>query len=80
VLLGERTGEATELVDALGNVLERMSSRTRRPIRFLEPEQTMPADLPSDSQMLEGDSALPAPEAAASSSAVVTLTRSASRR
>jgi two-component system, sensor histidine kinase LadS len=80
VLLGERTGEATELVDALGSVLERMSSRTRRPIRFLEPEQTMPADLPSDSQMLEGDSALPAPEAAAFSPAGVTLTRSASRR
>jgi two-component system, sensor histidine kinase LadS len=60
-------------------LLEGMSSRTRRPIRFLEPEQTMPAGLPSDSQLLEGDSALPAPETLAEPSAGVAFTRSASR-
>jgi two-component system, sensor histidine kinase LadS len=79
VLLGERMGEPTELAEALTTLLEGMSSRTRRPIRFLEPEQTMPAGLPSDSQLLEGDSALPAPETLAEPSAGVAFTRSASR-
>jgi two-component system, sensor histidine kinase LadS len=79
VLLGERMGEPTELAEALTTLLESMSSRTRRPIRFLEPEQTMPAGLPSDSQLLEGDSALPAPETLAAPAAGVAFTRSASR-
>jgi len=79
VLLGERMGEAAELTDALASLIESMSSRTRRPIRFLEPEQTMPQGLPSDSQMLDGDSGLPPPDAVASTSAGVALTRSASR-
>jgi two-component system, sensor histidine kinase LadS len=78
VLLGERMGEAPELTDALTSLLEGMSSRTRRPIRFLEPEHTMPAGLPSDSQMFDGDSQLP-PEALASPSPGVSLSRSASR-
>jgi two-component system, sensor histidine kinase LadS len=55
-----------------------MSSRTRRPIRFLEPEQTMPVGLPSDSQLLEGDSQLPA-EPVAAASAGGSVSRSASR-
>jgi two-component system, sensor histidine kinase LadS len=80
VLLGERVGEATELTDALTSLIESMSSRTRRPIRFLEPEQTMPVGLPSDSQMLDGDSGLPPPEALASTAAGAAFTRSASRR
>jgi two-component system, sensor histidine kinase LadS len=79
VLLGERTGEAAELTDALTSLLESMSSRTRRPIRFLEPEQTLPAGLPSDSQLLEGDSGLPPPEALVPAAPGVVLTRSASR-
>jgi two-component system, sensor histidine kinase LadS len=79
VLLGERMGEAPELTDALTSLLESMSSRTRRPIRFLEPEQTMPVGLPSDSQLLEGDSGLPPAEPLAPSSRGVVLTRSASR-
>jgi two-component system, sensor histidine kinase LadS len=78
VLLGERMGEAPELTDALTTVLDSMSSRTRRPIRFLEPEQTMPVGLPSDSQLLEGDSQLPA-EPVAAASAGGSVSRSASR-
>jgi two-component system, sensor histidine kinase LadS len=79
VLLGERTGEAAELTDALTSLLESMSSRTRRPIRFLEPEQTLPAGLPSDSQLLEGDSGLPPPEALVPAAPGAVLTRTASR-
>jgi len=79
VLLGERMGEASELTEALTALIESMSSRTRRPIRFLEPEQTMPVGLPSDSQLLDGDSGLPPPEALASTSAGAGFTRSASR-
>jgi two-component system, sensor histidine kinase LadS len=79
VLLGERMGEAPELTEALTTLIESMSSRTRRPIRFLEPEQTMPVGLPSDSQMLDGDSGLPPPEALPSSAAGAALTRNASR-
>jgi two-component system, sensor histidine kinase LadS len=78
VLLGERMGEAPELTDALTTVLDSMSSRTRRPIRFLEPEQTMPVGLPSDSQLLEGDSQLPV-EPVAAASAGGSVSRSASR-
>jgi two-component system, sensor histidine kinase LadS len=74
VLLGERMGDAAELTDALASLLGSMSSRTRRPIRFLEPEHTMPVGLPSDSQLLEGDSVLPPGDAQG-----VPLSRSASR-
>lgn len=37
VLLGERTMDADQLEEALDHLLDNMSSRTRRPIRFLEP-------------------------------------------
>jgi two-component system, sensor histidine kinase LadS len=56
VLLNERMLEAPELVDALGGLLRGMSSRTRRPIRFLEPEATQPVPMESDSALLASDS------------------------
>jgi two-component system, sensor histidine kinase LadS len=59
VLLDERMAEAPELVEALDEVLGGMSPRTRRPIRFLEPETTEPAPLASDSSLLESDSVPP---------------------
>ena len=63
VLLDERTSEAPELVDALDGLLGGMSPRTRRPIRFLEPEVTQPVPIENDSSLLEsGDSGLPVPE------------------
>lgn len=49
VLLDERVGESAELVAALAEVLARMSPRTRRPIRFLNPEKTKPAPLAPES-------------------------------
>ena len=45
VLLNERTMEAPQLAAALDDLLDGMSPRTRRPIRFLEPESTMPAPM-----------------------------------
>jgi len=45
VLLSERPAEAADLPAALGEVLAAMSPRTRRPIRFLEPEDTHPVPL-----------------------------------
>lgn len=81
VLLCERMVEADDLPRELGALLSSMSARTRRPIRFLQPEDTLPVPLPDtaggpgavDSE-LPHDAAEPraAPEAA--------LSRSASRR
>jgi len=79
VLLDERMSEVPELVDALDGLLGGMSPRTRRPIRFLEPEATRPAPMVSDSSPLESDSALPMPEGAGASAAI-SLGRNASRR
>lgn len=76
VLLEERRSEAPELVDALGELLGKMSSRTRRPIRFLEPEVTLPAAMESDSSLRESDS-LPLPPQAPAMAPP--LSRSASR-
>lgn len=45
VLLGEHLMEASELTEALDRLLGDMSARTRRPIRFLEPQATRPASL-----------------------------------
>lgn len=56
VLLEERALEPAELVESLDALLGSMSPRTRRPIRFLEPETTEPAALSSDSSLLEQDS------------------------
>jgi diguanylate cyclase (GGDEF)-like protein len=49
VLLGERMGEAYDLMEHLSQLLAEMSPRTRRPIRFLEPELTRPMGLEADS-------------------------------
>ena len=49
-LLSERALSAHELTDALAEILAGMSSRSRRPIRFLEPEVTRPMPLEPDSQ------------------------------
>ena len=76
VLLDERMAEAPELVEALDDLLGGMSPRTRRPIRFLEPENTEPAPLASDSSLLEPESE--PPKAPAGSGAPI-LSRSASR-
>lgn len=71
VLLKERGMEPPELVEALDALLGSMSPRTRRPIRFLEPDITEPAPLAADSSLFEPDSvpsndgARPAPRAQA---------------
>ena len=53
VLLDERVMDAAELAEKLGEVLAGMSPRTRRPIRFLDPENTHPSPLGADSSMLD---------------------------
>jgi hypothetical protein len=73
-------GEPEELVDALDELLESMSPRTRRPIRFLEPEETQPQALETDSALLGADSVLPATQPIttqpmAAGGSVVPLTR-----
>ncbi|MCM2251996.1 MAG: diguanylate cyclase [Ramlibacter sp.] len=65
VLLEDRAPEAPELVRSLSELLATMSPRTRRPIRFLEPEATMPATIDSDSSLLESDSLPPSAQAPA---------------
>jgi len=65
VLLAERSADPEALVDALDDLLAGMSPRTRRPIRFLQPETTEPAQMDSDS-LRDKDSGLPASEAAMS--------------
>lgn len=48
VLLNEKLMEGPELSKALADLLDGMASRTRRPIRFLEPELTRPTPLDTD--------------------------------
>ena len=80
VLLEERILEAPELVHALDEMLGTMSSRTRRPIRFLEPEVTLPVPMDSESSLLESDSVPPSPPLAPAPPAMAPgLSRSASR-
>lgn len=55
VLLEERVMEADELVDALAELMRSMSSRTRRPIRFIQPENTQPAGLQDSSLLSDED-------------------------
>jgi diguanylate cyclase (GGDEF)-like protein len=57
-LLEERMLEPPELVEALSELLGSMSTRTRRPIRFLQPEDTHPQPL-QDSSVLEEHEMLP---------------------
>lgn len=47
VLLSEVIPDQRTILEELGNVLEGISPRTRRPIRFLEPATTLPAPLSS---------------------------------
>lgn len=49
VLLHERHGSDTELAQALADLIQHMGPRSRRPIRFLEPEMTRPMPLEEDS-------------------------------
>jgi two-component system, sensor histidine kinase LadS len=50
VLLSERPGSALDTHNALTETLQNMGSRTRRPIRFLEPELTMPMPFEAQSE------------------------------
>lgn len=45
VLLNERQGSDTEIGHALAELVQQMGPRSRRPIRFLEPELTKPMPL-----------------------------------
>lgn len=49
VLLSERIPDPANVMEELAQLLSGMSPRTRRPIRFLEPEATAPAPLKRDS-------------------------------
>ncbi|MEO8021201.1 7TM diverse intracellular signaling domain-containing protein [Polaromonas sp.] len=49
VLLTEKLANGPELSQALAHLLDGMAARTRRPIRFLEPELTRPMPLEEDS-------------------------------
>jgi hypothetical protein len=75
VLLEERSGEPGELVAALDELLASMSPRTRRPIRFLEPDSTQPQSLDDSALDTESGPAPPEPKPGAS---VVPISRSAS--
>ena len=48
-LLGERAGSEVEINQDLSALLHNMGARTRRPIRFLEPQLTRPTPLGTDS-------------------------------
>ena len=50
VLLHERPGSAVDISEALADLIKSMGSRTRRPIRFLEPELTRPMELSAQSE------------------------------
>ena len=76
VLLEERSGEPEEIVRALDDLMASMSPRTRRPIRFLEPENTQPQALGPDSTLLGADSNLPGDKPGGAE--VVPINRSAS--
>jgi diguanylate cyclase (GGDEF)-like protein len=79
VLLDERMSDAPDLVEALDELLASMSPRTRRPIRFLEPQNTEPSPLGSDSSLLESDSVPSNPEATTAEPAPA-VSQSASRQ
>jgi diguanylate cyclase (GGDEF)-like protein len=55
LLLNERSLDAEEVQAALSAQLARMSPRTRRPIRFIAPEQQHVSDPPADSSMFSPD-------------------------
>jgi len=64
VLLNERLGSHEEISTALADLLHSMAARTRRPIRFLEPELTHPMPLATDSGFDGADSGPHAPRQA----------------
>ena len=53
VLLGERQGTGEEIALALSSLLSDMGPRSRRPIRFLEPDLTRLMSLDADSELNE---------------------------
>ncbi|WP_324889600.1 sensor domain-containing diguanylate cyclase [Polaromonas sp.] len=57
VVLDERLMDGPELSQSLSDLLASMAARTRRPIRFLEPELTRPMMLEPDSMMDDSDTA-----------------------
>jgi diguanylate cyclase (GGDEF)-like protein len=61
LLLSERMLEAEEIEAALAAQLARMSPRTRRPIRFIAPEQQLTSDPGQDSSMFAQDTSLDDP-------------------
>jgi len=64
VLLSEKLMDGPQLTQALENLLTSMAARTRRPIRFLEPELTRPMPLEVDSGLDDSDGdSLPAQSA-----------------
>ena len=63
VLLSEKLADGPQLAQALADQLTGMAARTRRPIRFLEPELTRPMPLEVDSGLDDSDGdSLPAQE------------------
>ena len=60
VLLKERLMQGPELAKALGDLLSGMAPRTRRPIRFLDPELTRPMPLEADSELEDEAESVPA--------------------
>ncbi len=53
VLLSERVDSPSVLLSLLSDVVDAMSPRTRRPIRFVEPEETRPMEFdPQDSALV----------------------------
>lgn len=59
VLLSEHSMEAAEIDRSLSDLLASMSPRTRRPIRFVQPLETLPAGFEQDSELPAG--AVPTP-------------------
>ncbi|MBC5785178.1 diguanylate cyclase [Ramlibacter sp. USB13] len=59
LLLAERPMEAEDIQKALAEQLARMSPRTRRPIRFLQPEQAIASE-PGDSSLFADAASTPA--------------------
>ncbi|APW44053.1 hypothetical protein RS694_16935 [Rhodoferax saidenbachensis] len=55
VLLNEMIPDPRTILDQLGALMSEMSPRTRRPIRFLEPEMTVPAALQAASEFGPND-------------------------
>ncbi len=58
VLLHERPGSDTELAHALADLIHQMGPRSRRPIRFLEPESTKPMPLEGLTEELQDTDSL----------------------